>query len=91
VGATIAFASERPSAEEGMMRQEDCELVRAALTSLSQRRQDLLRWLFIDDLDGSEVAARLGVHKSRVSHLKSQALSELLQRFLELEDSNGGT
>jgi RNA polymerase sigma factor for flagellar operon FliA len=89
-GASIAYASEADSAEDDMSRQEQCELLRTALASLPQRRQDLLRWLFLDELDGPEVAARLGVHKSRLSHLKAQALSQLSQRFSELEDPQRG-
>jgi RNA polymerase sigma factor (sigma-70 family) len=90
-GATIAFASQADSAEDDMAHQEQCELLRTALASLPQRRQDLLRWLFLDEVDGTEVASRLGVHKSRLSHLKSQALSQLSQRFSELEDPLRGT
>lgn len=86
VGATIAFAAETNSAEDNMVRQEQCELALAALSSLPKRGQDILRWLYIDNVEGTEVAARLGVHKSRLSHLKSQALAQLSQRFSELEE-----
>ena len=84
VGNAVAFASEEESAEDSVERQEQHHLIRAALSSLPQRRQDLLRWLFLEEADGAEVAARLGVHKSRLSHLKSEALSQLSLHFRKL-------
>jgi RNA polymerase sigma factor FliA len=71
-------------ADEILLQKERWQLMRSALETLPQRHQQLLRWHF-DEVSGDEIADRLGVHKSRVSHLKQQATSLLIRKIAELK------
>jgi RNA polymerase sigma factor (sigma-70 family) len=85
IGTAVTVAS----AEDDLLQEEQCQQLQAALAALPKRSQDVLRWLFVDELSGVEVAAMLGVHKSSVTRIRTEALSLLARKLAEIEMPGG--
>ena len=63
----------RPSAESGLLRDEDRERVREALAGLPAKEQELLRWLFFDERDKDDICRDLNVDRNYLRVLVHRA------------------
>jgi len=84
-----AFASGEVDAETALIRQEDRELVVAAIASLTDRHQLVIQLYFVEELNLAEIAAVLGVSVPRVHQLKAAALDKVRLRLAEISDEAG--
>jgi RNA polymerase sigma factor for flagellar operon FliA len=77
VEAHIAGYEPQPAALAG----ERAAVVREAIASLSERERTVLKLVHVDELQGAEIGARLGVSESRVSQILAGARQKLRSRI----------
>lgn len=73
----------QPDALTSLVSEERRARVRTALQSLAEEDRDLLRWLYFDHMDTSELAAKLDISQGALrvrKHRALQRLAEALQR-----------
>ena len=73
--------SPHQSADDGLIREEQCERITAALAKLNSRHRQLLTWHYLEELSTHEISRRTGVQEStiRVQLLRARkALKALL-------------
>jgi RNA polymerase sigma factor for flagellar operon FliA len=71
------FAADDEPVDECIARQDEVHRLRAALEELPPRERQVLALYYFEELTQSQIAQVLGVTESRVSQLRSQALSRL--------------
>ncbi len=71
----------RPSAESGLMAEQDRHRVQHALAGMPQKEKDLLRWLFFDERDKDEVCRELDVDRNYLRVLLHRAKARFRERF----------
>jgi RNA polymerase sigma-70 factor (ECF subfamily) len=72
-----------PSAESTIMAVEEREQVRAALSSLPAKEQELLRWVFFEGRDKDDVCRELNVDRNYLRVLIHRAKARFRERFTE--------
>jgi len=73
----IRFAAEEASAEQVLLVQEDRSRLIAAIASLPERLQLVIKLYFVEELNLAEIAAVLEISVPRVHQLKAAALKQL--------------
>lgn len=63
--------------ESQLMARERCAYLNDAVATLPDRMRIVIQGLFVDDRNGAEIAAELGVTEARVSQIRSEALALL--------------
>jgi RNA polymerase sigma factor for flagellar operon FliA len=76
-------ASSQPEAEELVERKQYADRLQDHLETLPEAQQTLIRLYFYEDLPLSEIATRLGYHKSWASRALGAALGKLRRKFAE--------
>lgn len=75
------IADLRPSAESGLMAQDDRMRVQQALAGLPQKEKDLLQWLFFEERDKEDVCRELNVDRNYLRVLLHRAKARFRERF----------
>ena len=65
-------------------------MLKAAISSLSEREQQILVLLYVHHLQGAEIGRILGVSESRVSQLLSGVRRTLKERMDAYDHGTGG-
>jgi RNA polymerase sigma factor for flagellar operon FliA len=65
--------------ERATLASERSAIMREAISHLSEREQTILRLVHVEELQGAEIGARLGVSESRVSQILASARQKLRQ------------
>jgi RNA polymerase sigma-70 factor (ECF subfamily) len=76
-----SIPSLHPAPEEWVTQQERADRVRAMLTMLSPRRQEIVTLRFYGGLRNQEIAVVLGLNERSVAAHLSRALTDLQQRY----------
>ncbi|CAN5259639.1 FliA/WhiG family RNA polymerase sigma factor [soil metagenome] len=63
--------------DEGVQREERLAILQQAISELKDQQRTVLSLHYFEDLNAREIASVLGVSESRVSQIRSKALSEL--------------
>ena len=71
------FAADDEPADEVVARNESAEQLRSALEQLPPRERQVLALYYFEELTQSQIAQVMGVTESRISQLRSQALTRL--------------
>lgn len=71
----LRAAGDQP--DEGIQREEGLVILRQAISELKEQQRTVLSLHYFEDLNAREIANVLGVSESRVSQIRSRALSEL--------------
>src|SRR4051794_19627241 len=79
VGDTIEAPFGEHEPERATLAAERSAIMREAIGHLSEREQMILRLVHVDELQGAEIGARLGVSESRVSQILASARQKLRQ------------
>lgn len=77
------IAEDPPQRLRDLLSRSEQRRLREAMSALSERDRVILRLSFFEDLDSSQIAARLGEPASRVRKRKSRALARLRRALLE--------
>lgn len=75
------FATDDEGIDERLERQSAMELLRRALSGLPPRERQVLALYYYEELTQQQIAQVLGVTESRVSQIRSQAVSRLRGRL----------
>ena len=75
------------NADERLAREEDVRLLRDALLGLKDQERTVLSLYYFEELKAREIAEVLGVSESRISQIRSKALSQLRGVLAPLEAS----
>ena len=70
-------ADPSPGPEESLLANEELQYLHAAIDCLPERLQTVVNELFFNDCPVTELAERLGVTQSRISQMRSEAISLL--------------
>jgi len=81
IGDTVENREMSSEPELATLAGERAAIVRDAIASLSEREQIVLRLVHVDELQGAEIGARLGVSESRVSQILAGARQKLRTRI----------
>lgn len=84
--ASDSTADRRPDAYETLAWRENRQRLLAAVASLPEREQAVVRGHYFDDLDFERIGAMLGVGKARVSQLHKVAVDLLRKRIAATGD-----
>ncbi len=76
-----SFPSEHPMPEDWLAEQERARRVRAMLTTLAPRRQEIMTLRFYGGLRNKEIAVVLGLDERSVAAHLSRALADLQRRY----------
>jgi RNA polymerase sigma factor for flagellar operon FliA len=77
VGARDMILDGGPTPEQALAQAEELDFLRASVQSLPERLQFVINGSFFRDRSDDELAVELGVSSSRISQLRSEALSLL--------------
>jgi RNA polymerase sigma factor for flagellar operon FliA len=80
IGDTIETYSPSSEPEHATLASERAAVVREAIASLSERERTVLELVYVEELPGAEIGARLGVSESRVSQILASARQKLRNR-----------
>jgi RNA polymerase sigma factor for flagellar operon FliA len=81
IGDTVENHELGSEPEQATLASERAAIVRNAIATLSEREQMVLRLVHVDELQGAEIGARLGVSESRVSQILAGARQKLRTRM----------
>ena len=81
IGDTVEMHVAGYEPELATLAGERAAVVREAIASLSPRERAVLRFVHVEELQGAEIGARLGVSESRVSQILAGARQKLRGRF----------
>jgi RNA polymerase sigma factor for flagellar operon FliA len=81
IGDTVENHEVVSEPERATLAGERAAIVREAIASLSEREQMVLKLVHVDELQGAEIGARLGVSESRVSQILAGARQKLRTRI----------
>jgi RNA polymerase sigma factor for flagellar operon FliA len=79
IGDTIEAPMGEHEPERATLASERSAIMREAISHLSEREQTILRLVHVEELQGAEIGARLGVSESRVSQILASARQKLRQ------------
>jgi RNA polymerase sigma factor for flagellar operon FliA len=71
------LGDQRGTPEDRLLHAERLAVLRAAVEALPERLKSVVRGVFLDDQPMAEIAAELGVTESRVSQLRTEAMTLL--------------
>ncbi len=80
IGDTIENRGSGLEPEQAALASERAAIVREAIASLSERERIVLELVHVEELQGAEIGARLGVSESRVSQILASARQKLRNR-----------
>jgi RNA polymerase sigma factor for flagellar operon FliA len=80
IGDTIEAPTGEHEPERATLASERSAIMRDAISHLSEREQTILRLVHVEELQGAEIGARLGVSESRVSQILASARQKLRQQ-----------
>jgi RNA polymerase sigma factor for flagellar operon FliA len=80
VGDTIEAPFGEHEPERATLSAERSAMMREAIGRLSEREQTILHLVHVEELQGAEIGARLGVSESRVSQILASARQKLRQQ-----------
>src|SRR5206468_12109463 len=80
IGDTIEAPMGEHEPERVALATERSAIMREAISHLSEREQTILRLVHVEELQGAEIGARLGVSESRVSQILASARQKLRQQ-----------
>ncbi|HEY2067026.1 MAG TPA: sigma-70 family RNA polymerase sigma factor [Gemmatimonadaceae bacterium] len=75
------------SADERISREEEIAMLRNALLELKDQERTVLSLYYFEDLKAREIAEVMGVSESRISQIRSRALSQLRELLAPLQIS----
>jgi RNA polymerase sigma factor FliA len=81
---TGPIADGRPSMDDELAERQTCETVGRALVELPERMQMLLSLHYVDDLTYGEIGKVLGISRSRVCQLHTQAIEALQKKLAKV-------
>ena len=81
IGDTVENHELDSEPERATLASERAAIVRDAIATLSEREQMVLKLVHVDELQGAEIGARLGVSESRVSQILAGARQKLRTRM----------
>ncbi len=81
IGDTVENHEASSEPEPATLAGERAAIVREAIASLSERERLVLKLVHVDELQGAEIGARLGVSESRVSQILAGARQKLRTRI----------
>jgi RNA polymerase sigma factor for flagellar operon FliA len=81
IGDTVEAHAAVSEPEKATLAGERAAVVREAIASLSERERAVLKLVHIEELQGAEIGARLGVSESRVSQILAGAREKLRSRI----------
>ena len=81
IGDTVENRELGSEPEQATLASERAAIVRDAIASLSERERMVLKLVHVDELQGAEIGARLGVSESRVSQILAGARQKLRTRM----------
>ncbi|MGD0166708.1 MAG: FliA/WhiG family RNA polymerase sigma factor [Gaiellaceae bacterium] len=89
IGDTVEASVARYEPELATLAGERAAIVREAIASLSARERTVLELVHVEELQGAEIGARLGVSESRVSQILAGARQKLRSRITayDIDDS----
>ena len=88
IGDTIEAHTAGYEPELATLASERAAVVREAVASLSSRERAVLRFVHVEELQGAEIGARLGVSESRVSQILAGARQKLRSRIAAYDVSD---
>jgi RNA polymerase sigma factor for flagellar operon FliA len=80
IGDTIEAPFGEHEPERATLASERAAMMREAIGRLSEREQTILHLVHVEELQGAEIGARLGVSESRVSQILASARQKLRQQ-----------
>lgn len=80
IGDTIETHGTGYEPETAVLASERSAVLRDAIASLSERERAVLELVHVEDMQGAEIGARLGVSESRVSQILASARQKLRNR-----------
>ncbi len=78
---------ERPSAESGLMVEQDRARVQRALLGLPDKERELLRWLFFEERDKDEICRELGVDRNYLRVLLHRAKGRFREMYVREQEA----
>ena len=78
----------RPGMDDVLLAAENRDTVRAALSELSQKDQELLQWLFFEERDKDEICRMLNVDRNHLRVLVHRAKLRFRDRFIALSPTS---
>jgi RNA polymerase sigma factor for flagellar operon FliA len=75
------------SAEDSLEREDQVAALRDMLGKLKPQQRVVLSFFYFEDLNSREIAGVLGISESRVSQIRSKALSQLRELMCPLQAS----
>ncbi|MEO8620955.1 MAG: FliA/WhiG family RNA polymerase sigma factor [bacterium] len=75
------------SADDGLEREEQVAALREMLGKLKPQQRNVLSFFYFEDLNSREIAGVLGISESRVSQIRTKALSQLRELMCPLQAS----
>lgn len=81
IGDTVENRERSSEPEHATLASERAAILRDAIASLSERERIVLTLVHVDELQGAEIGARLGVSESRVSQILAGARQKLRTRI----------
>ena len=70
--------------EERLVREGELSRLKRELEALPERERDIVRWYDLEGCTLREIGDRIGVSESRVSQLRSRALTRLREQMSDL-------
>jgi RNA polymerase sigma factor for flagellar operon FliA len=80
IGDTIEAPFGEHEPERATLASERAAMMRDAIARLSEREQTILHLVHVEELQGAEIGARLGVSESRISQILASARQKLRQQ-----------
>jgi RNA polymerase sigma factor for flagellar operon FliA len=80
IGDTIEAPIGEHEPERATLASERAAMMREAISRLSEREQTILHLVHVEELQGAEIGARLGVSESRVSQILASVRQKLRQQ-----------
>jgi RNA polymerase sigma factor for flagellar operon FliA len=87
IGDTVETQVLECEPERAALASERSAIVREAIESLSERERAVLRLVHVEELQGAEIGARLGVSESRVSQILAGVRQKLRNRIAAYDES----
>lgn len=85
----LGVAIDSPEPDRSVIAREELRLLQAALEQLPPRAREAAKLAYLENLSGSEIAARMGVTKSAASKHLSKAILILTNALYGASDDNG--